>query len=151
MSAFLMLCVIPCLEHTQNSFQLLDKGFSWDTYQAVWSLLGQPAGASPKTRPGVCPRARSALPTDLQLCPGEGAEVSTAAQVKEPRTLSQRQRVRRAVWLRLPGTWRLPLPLPSLWHAHHLQNNSQINDLLNRNNYTVFSTISNLFYLNIYL
>ncbi len=55
----------------------------------------------PRARPGVSSRMGTC--PGLQMCPCEGAEVTTAAQVQDTRLLAQRQRVGGELRLRLPA------------------------------------------------
>lgn len=80
-----------------------EDSFSEDSYKAVWAFLFQAAGSCPRTHPGISPRTGACV----QLCAGEGAEIATAAQVKDARTFAQRKRVggdlrlRRSSWCNL--------------------------------------------------
>ncbi len=98
-----------------------DDSFSEDSYKAVWTFLFHATGSSPRARPGVSSRMRTcpALRPVLQLCPCEGAEVATAAQVQDARPLAQRQCVGGELHLRLPAEG--GLRWSNLWNCNGLQ------------------------------
>lgn len=81
-----------------------EDSFSEDSYKTVRAFLFQAAGSCPRAHPGISSRmsACPALRPCLELCPGEGAEITTAAQVKDARPFAQRQRVGGEVRLHLP-------------------------------------------------
>lgn len=90
------LTVTVCSSHSED-------GFSEDSYKAVWTFLFQAAGSCPRAHPGVRSGTggRPAFRHALKFSPSKGAEVATAAQVEDARTLTQGQRVGGGLYLHL--------------------------------------------------